>query len=103
MATLYITELTYLAFVGSNSNQHAQVPSVDFINAFQTVALSGSSSVSHATNINTKFLKLVSDTDCWLNFSNSSGTTASTSSDYLPSGVIYYVGVSPGSFISAIT
>lgn len=98
MATLYVTEYSSLGYVGAFSNEKAHIPAVDSLIAFQNVVISTSPASSNPTNTKTKFLKLCSDTNCWLNFA----TNAAVTNDYLPANAIYYVAASAGTIISVI-
>lgn len=98
MATLYITEYSDLGYVGSHSNQKAQVPATDTLVAFQNVTIGATHAESSPTNTKTKLLKLVSDTNCWLNYAGN----ATVTNDYLPANTIYYVATSAATTISVI-
>lgn len=98
MATLYITEYSTLGYVSSHSNEKAQVPAVDTLVAFQTVAIGATTTSSNPTNAASKLLKFCSDTACWLNYK----TSASVTNDYLPANTIYYVAASAGTVVSVI-
>lgn len=102
MSTLYVTEFTQVGSSGHSSNHYLAAPSADSINAYQAIAIGTASAPSAATNAKTKFVKLISDTNCWLAY-GAAGIVATHSNDYLPAGVVYYVGISPGTVIAAIT
>lgn len=102
MATLYISEFSGLGFTGGFGVQKIQAPSAQGLKAFQTVSLSGSTNTSNPLNATTTLVKLISDTNCFLNYGNS-GVTAASGDDYLPAGVVYWLAINPGSYIAAIT
>jgi hypothetical protein len=72
--------------------------------ADQTISLSGSSAASSAFNAQTKFVRLVTDTTCFIAFGVSGATPSATASNaMLPANVIEYFGVQGGGKVAAIT
>ena len=68
--------------------------------AVQSVSYTGTAAVSNAVGANTRIVRLVATTDCHVAISTN--PTATTSSAYLPQGVVEYVRVNPGDKVSAI-
>lgn len=66
----------------------------------QNVSYTGSAAASSSFNSNTMVVRIVATTDCYVAIS--ANPTATTSSAYLPAGVVEYVRINPGDKISAI-
>lgn len=66
----------------------------------QAVAYTGSAAASNAFGANTRVVRITATTDCFVAIS--ANPTATTSSVYLPAGVVEYVRVNPSDKISAI-
>lgn len=66
----------------------------------QNVAYTGTAAASSAFNANTRVIRLVATTDCYVAIS--ANPTATTSSAYLPQGIVEYVRINAGDKISAI-
>jgi hypothetical protein len=93
MATLYIAEFETLGLEG----QVAPLPSI--VN--QTRSLSGSSAQSSAFNAKTKYVRVQTDTACFVLVG--ANPTATTSHMPLAANVPEYFGVTGGDKIAAIT
>lgn len=68
--------------------------------AVQNVSYTGTAAASNTVAATTRIVRLVATTDCYVAIS--ANPTATTSSAYLPQGVVEYVRVNPGDKISAI-
>ena len=66
----------------------------------QKVSTSTSSAASAAFGSNIEYIRVISDTACWVTFGTS--PTATNSKTYLPAGEVEYFKVSEGEKIAAI-
>lgn len=97
MATLYISEFNEIGGSGDEFHQIAKVPAV----VQQTpVTITTSSAQSAAFAGSTRFVRVVSDTACWVLFG--ANPTATTSSMYLPAGSIEYFSVTAAHKVAVI-
>jgi hypothetical protein len=97
MATLYITEF---AAMGQGANG-AVVPVAGSVVANQTRTVSGTSAQSSAFNGRTRFVRLNSDTTCFVTFAAS--PTATNVMIRLVADQTEYFAVLPGDKLAAIT
>ena len=66
----------------------------------KVVAISGSSAASAAFSDQTQIVRVASTTDCFITFNGT--PTATSSSMYLPAGVVEYFRVTPGHKVAAL-
>ena len=66
----------------------------------QKISTSTSSAASSAFGSNIEYIRIVSDTTCWITFGTS--PTATNSKTYLPAGEVEYYKVSEGEKVAAI-
>jgi hypothetical protein len=66
----------------------------------QKISTSTSSAASSAFGSNVEYIRIVSDTTCWITFGTS--PTATNSKTYLPAGEVEYYKVSEGEKVAAI-
>jgi len=66
----------------------------------QKISTSTSSAASSAFGSNIEYIRIVSDTACWITFGTS--PTATNSKTYLPAGEVEYYKVSEGEKVAAI-
>lgn len=99
MAKLYITEFAEQARAVSQpiGMQAAQIPSL----GTQVVTFTTASVQSVAINANTRFVRVIADTDACIR--GGANPTATTTDLRLTAGVPEYFGVNPGDKIAAIT
>lgn len=98
MSTLYITEFTNMAGIGSRFVNVAPLPPV----AEQTVTISGSSTQSNAFNAATQMIRLVTDATC--SISVGANPTAATTNARISANVEpEYFAVQPGQKLAVIT
>lgn len=100
MATLFITEYEHMPETADGVPQVAKEPSV----TTQTRSVSGASAQSAAFNARTKYVRLYTDTLCYIAF-GTNPTAVTASSMPLPAGLPEYFGVTAeGSLkVAAIT
>ena len=102
MATLYISEFSQMPFT-DNAVGHSwpMQPGIDQ----SPVAINGTlSTACSAFNVNTRFIRLVSDTTCFFAFSASGATpTATTNNAMLPANTIEFHGVQGGGKVAVIS
>lgn len=67
---------------------------------FQTISFTGTSGQSSAFQAGTTLIRVVSDVACFIAFG--SNPTASSSTLFLPAGIVEYFGVLPGTKVAAI-
>ena len=91
MATLYIAEYAELAIV--KNGQLIQAPLEPPL-ASQAVAIAAGSAQSAAFNINTRFVRLFTDTACGILFGTN--PTALTDRDRMAANTVEYRAVPPG-------
>lgn len=104
MATCFLTEYADIAFVGRSSNHHVPVPSLAAVLAYNSISLSGTTALaSTQLTVTTRFIKVCSDTNCWINFGTTSGVTAVATDEYIPANVPLFFAVNPGGYIAGIT
>jgi hypothetical protein len=99
MATLYITELQRL---GDDDRSVAQIADLASVVTQQAITISASSAQSAAFNALTRYIRVHTDTTCWLSTATAN-PTATTSMIKLPADGTEYFGVSPSLKIAAIT
>lgn len=106
MATLYIQEFSNISSVGSGGQgiNKVVVGSLPNVIAFNSVALSATSQPSQQLNAKTQYVRLATDTDCFIIFSQGTATTttATITSQYLPAKVPEYMAVQGSGWIAAI-
>jgi len=66
----------------------------------QKVTTSGSSAASNAFGSNIEYIRIVSDTACWITFGTA--PTATNAKTYLPAGEVEYFKVSEGEKVAII-
>lgn len=97
MATLYISEFSKVAMVDGRMTAVGLMPPV----AEQTVTIAGASAPSAAVNAATKYVRLHTDTACFVAF-GTSPTAVTASSLKLAANQTEYFGVSPGFAVAVI-
>ncbi len=92
---LYISECKNLPVIGTTVAVFASQPCTDQ----SVVDYSGGAASSAAFAASTRYVRVVSDSDCSLLFGASPQTAAATNA-YLPAKTIEYFGVVPGQIVS---
>jgi hypothetical protein len=90
MATLYITELVDLGYVGRNGKMDIQAEVMP-ANAVQQVAITASSIQSAAFAQGTQCIHLYADTSCGFTFGTNPNASAATSARLATGGTRYFV------------
>ena len=100
MATLYITE--YESLVVDPNNYPIQIPKEPHV-ATQAITISSSHAESSQFNALTKFVRITTDTDCYVIFGDSS-VQSTTSHPLLSANAVEYRGITAESqYLSAVT
>ena len=97
MATLYISEFQRMGDDDRSVAQIAECPPL----AQQAITISAVSAQSAAFNTLTRFIRVHTDTACWLEWGAS--PTATTSKMPFPADATEYFGVIPGQKVAGIT
>jgi hypothetical protein len=98
MSLLYISE--YAELVKTPNHGPAQTPQ-EPVEADQVVDFSGGVEISDPFAPGTCLVYLTADADCHIVFGDDTAE-ATTSNKLLPAGVVLFLGVKPGMYVSAI-
>lgn len=96
MAKLFITEFKAM----ENANDIGGVPQIAKLPGVDQVVTFTTSTQSTGFAYNTRFVRVLSDTDCHIAYG--SNPTATTSNLRVEAGSVEYFGVSPGDKIAAV-
>jgi hypothetical protein len=99
MATLYITEVQSLGWVGPASNQLIHAPVMPPV-AEQTVAIGSGSTPSAAFNASTRFIQVSTDEVCSIAFG--ANPTATAANQRMAANEVRYFAVNPGNKLAVI-
>lgn len=100
MAILYVSEYAELA--KNSLGVAAQAPQEPALEQ-QAVTFTSGETDSAAFNANTKFIRVVSDTNCFVQFGATPTAADGDDSTYLVANVEYFFGVTGGHKVSALS